>query len=427
MDLTFEIIFMKQSQLFTKTQREAGGDDTSAGTRLLLRAGFVDRSAAGIYAMLPLGFLVLQNIEKVIADKMDALGAQRILLPALTPKKNWETTGRWNGLDILYKIKSRQDAEYALGATHEEMITPLAQKFALSYKDFPFAAYQIQTKFRDELRAKSGLLRGREFLMKDLYSFHIDPKDSDGHYEKIKEAYFEMFNAAGIGHATHLTLASGGTFSKFSHEFQTATAAGEDEIYHCAACGFTINREIKQDYPQCPECGGAEFNQEKAIEVGNIFKLGDKYSAAFEFFAVGESGQNLPVLMNCYGIGLTRLMGAIAELSRDGAGLIWPKTIAPFLVHLLELESKDAATNKKIKEICLKIRQDWQKRQIGVLYDDRQGKSAGEKFNDADLIGIPWRAVASAKTIEKDSVEIKKRDEKEAKLVKLKEISDYEF
>jgi len=418
---------MLQSQLFAKTRKEELSGDLSAGTRLLSRAGFIDQVGAGIYAILPLGFLVLQKIEKIIADKMDEAGAQRILMPALTPKRNWETTDRWTGLDVLYKIKSRQDAEYALGATHEEIVTPLAQKFALSYKDFPFSVYQIQTKFRDELRAKSGLLRGREFLMKDLYSFHIDQKDCDDHYEKIKEIYFEIFNAAGIGHATYLTLAGGGTFSKFSHEFQTTTDAGEDEIYRCAACGFTVNREIKNDYPKCPECGQEEFSQEKAIEVGNIFKLQTKYSAAFGFEAVGESGQNLPVLMNCYGIGLTRLMGTIAEISRDDAGLIWPEAVAPFVVHLLELESKETQTNKKIKEISAKIRQDWQKRRIGVLCDDRQEKSAGEKFNDADLIGIPWRAVISAKTLAQDAVEIKRRDQKEPKLIKMKEINNYKF
>lgn len=418
---------MLQSQLFAKTTKEELSEGLSPGTSLLLRAGFIDQTAAGIYAILPLGFLVLQKIEKIIAGKMDDLGAQRVLLPALTPKKNWEITGRWKDLDVLYKIKSRQEAEYALGATHEEIVTPLAQKFALSYKDFPFAVYQIQTKFRDELRAKSGLLRGREFLMKDLYSFHIDQKDCDNHYEKVKEAYFEIFNAAGIGHVTYLTLAGGGTFSKFSHEFQTATAAGEDEIYHCAACAFTVNREIKQNYPRCPECGGEEFTQEKAIEVGNIFKLGDKYSAAFGFLAASESGEKIPLLMNCYGIGLTRLMGTVAEVSRDDAGLIWPRAIAPFDVHLLGLESKQAPANEGIKKTCAKICQDWQKQGISVLYDDRQGKSAGEKFKDADLIGIPYRAVVSAKTIPQDAIEVKRRGEKETKLIKIKEINNYSF
>ena len=399
--------------------------EMSAGTRLLLRAGFIDQTAAGIYAMLPLGLLVLQKIERIIAGKMDEAGAQRILLPALVPKKNWETTGRWNSFDVLYKVKSRQEAEYALGATHEEIAAPLVQKFARSYKDFPIAVYQIQTKFRDELRAKSGLLRGREFLMKDLYSFHIDQKDCDDYYEKIKQAYFEIFNTAGVGRAVHLTLADGGSFSKFSHEFQAATAAGEDTIHHCEACGFTVNREIKEDYPQCPECGGQNFSEEKAIEVGNIFKLGTKYSGPFSFEAAGQEGQNLPVLMNCYGIGLTRLMGTAAEISRDDAGLIWPENIAPFFAHLIVLEAKDSETDAKIRSAAGKIYEDLQKAGIGVLYDDRRQKSAGEKFGDADLIGIPRRVVVSAKTLEQDAVEVKNRGAKEATLIKVKEIDNF--
>lgn len=416
---------MLQSRLFAKTRKEELPGEMSAGTRLLLRAGFIDQTAAGIYAMLPLGLLALQKIERIIAGKMNEAGAQRILMPALVPKKNWEASGRWNSLDVLYKVESRQKTEYALGATHEEIAAPLVQKFALSYKDFPIAVYQIQTKFRDELRAKSGLLRGREFLMKDLYSFHIDQKDCDSYYEKIKQIYFEIFNAAGVGHAVHLTLASGGSFSKFSHEFQVATSAGEDTIYHCAACGFTVNREIKEDYPQCPECGGEEFSEEKAIEVGNIFKLGTRYSAPFSFEAAGQDGQNLPVLMNCYGIGLTRLMGTAAEISRDDAGLIWPENIAPFFAHLIVLEAKDGETDAKIRSAAGKIYDDLQKAGIGVLYDDRRQKSAGEKFGDADLLGMPRRLVISEKTIAKDSVEIKKRGGKESKLVKIKEIDNF--
>ncbi len=417
---------MLQSKLFTKTQKDIG-DETSAGTRLLLRAGFIDKLAAGIYTMLPLGFLVLKKIENIIAQKMDELGAQRILMPALTPKKNWEITGRWNDLDVLYKIESQQKSEYALGATHEEIVTPLAQKFALSYKDFPFAIYQIQTKFRDELRAKSGLLRGREFLMKDLYSFHVDQKEFDGFYQRVKEAYFEIYKTMGLAPITLLTLASGGTFSKFSHEFQTITQAGEDTVYHCLNCGFSVNQEIKNDYPKCPECGSDNFDEKKAIEVGNIFKLGTKYSSVFGFEATGADGAKLPVLMGCYGIGLTRLLGTIAETGADDNGLIWPKAVAPFDVHLVELEARDGANDEKIKKTCQKIYQDLQKRDIGVLYDDRPQKSAGEKFKDADLLGMPARLVVSSKTLEKDSVEVKKRDGKETELIKIEKIGSYKF
>jgi prolyl-tRNA synthetase len=416
---------MRQSQLFTKTQKEISADETNAGTRLLLRGGFIDKTAAGVYTILPLGLRVLQKIEKIISAKMDDLGAQRLVMPALVPKKNWETAGRWNY--DLFKLKGAGGEEYGLAATLEEVATPLAKKFAFSYKDFPFAIYQIQTKFRNELRAKSGLLRGREFLMKDLYSFHISRKDCDKYYERVKEAYFSIFKQAGIVQDTYLTLSSGGTFSKFSHEFQTASGAGEDLIYLCDNCGIAINREIKSEYPKCPECGGEKFSEKKAIEVGNIFKLGTKFSAAFGFEATGGDGCKLPVLMCCYGIGLTRLLGTVAETSRDDAGIVWPEIIAPFGVHLIELESKDEPVNRRIKETGRRIYRDLQKNQIEVLYDDRAGKSAGEKFKDSDLLGIPNRVVISAKTLEKNSVELKKRAGSETVLIGLDGIADYKF
>jgi prolyl-tRNA synthetase len=418
---------MKQSQLFTKTQKEVPSEETSAGTQLLLRGGFIDRAAAGIYTILPLGYMVLEKIEKVIAQAMDGLGAQRVVMPSLVPKKFWEATGRWKELDVLYKVKGRGSEEYGLGATLEEIVTPLAQRYAFSYKDFPFAIYQIQTKFRDEPRAKSGLLRGREFLMKDLYSFHVDQKESDDHYERVKETYFFIFKSVGIVGDTYLTLASGGTFSKFSHEFQTCCDAGEDTIYLCENCGFAVNREIKNEYPKCPDCGGNRYEEKKAIEIGNIFKLGTKYSAAFGFEAVGDDGGKIPVLMNCYGIGLTRLMGALAEIGRDDKGLIWPGSVAPFSAHLLALAARDVKVNNNIKQTCKKIYDGLQKRNINVLYDDRADRSAGEKFNDADLLGIPWRLVVSEKTIEKDSVEVKRRDSKETQLISLDKLETFEL
>ena len=412
---------MKQSQLFTKTIKEIPSEETNSGTQFLLRAGFIDKTAAGIYSMLPLGFLVLKKIENIIVQEMNSLAARQILMPALTPKKNWETTGRWQTLDVLYKVKSQREDEYALAATHEEIVTPLIQKHAFSYADFPFAVYQTQTKFRDELRAKSGLLRTREFLMKDLYSFHIDQKDLDDFYEKTKEAYFSIFKKMGIGQTTFLTLAGGGTFSKFSHEFQTWCDAGEDLIYLCDNCGLAINREIKNEYPKCPECGGDKFSEKKAIEVGNIFKLGTKYSQAFGFEVAGADGCKLPVLMGCYGIGLTRLLGTMAEVLRDDAGIIWPSAVAPFKIHLLELGAKD----NNICQAARKIYQDLQKQQLEVLYDDRLDKSAGEKFKDADLIGAPYRMLISQKTLAQDSVEVKQRDSKETKLISLSKISNY--
>lgn len=418
---------MKQSQIFTKTKKEISGEETSAGTRLLIKGGFIDRTAAGVYTILPLGFRVLRKIEGIIADSMDGLGAQRVIMPSLVPKKYWETTGRWTGLDVLYKVKGNGGEEYGLGATLEEIVTPLAQKYAFSYKDFPFAIYQIQTKFRDELRAKSGLLRGREFLMKDLYSFHVSQADCDSYYERVKEAYFSIFKKVGLAQETYVALASGGTFSKYSHEFQTVTEAGEDIIYVCSNCGIAINREIKGEYSECPECNHSDFEEKKSIEIGNIFKLGVKYSAAFGFEAAGSDGCKLPVLMNCYGIGLTRLMGTVAEICHDDLGIIWPDSIAPFKVYLIQLSSKDRETDKKIKETAQKIYQDLQKSKIEVLCDDREQSSAGEKFNDADLLGMPVRMVVGEKTLAKGSVELKKRQEKEAEFIGLDQIGNYNY
>jgi len=417
---------MLQSQLFAKTIKEDPKDETSVGTRLLIRAGFIEKIAAGVYAMLPLGFKVLSNIENVIAKEMENLGAQRVAMSALVPKTNWQVTGRWQTLDVLYKVKGKGNEEYGLGATHEEEVTPIAQKHHLSYKDFPFAVYQIQTKFRDELRAKSGLLRTREFLMKDLYSFHIDAADCDKYYDRVKEAYFSIFGAAGIAQTTFLTLASGGTFSKFSHEFQTLTDAGEDLIYHCGNCGLAINREVKSEFPKCPDCGSTDFDEKKSIEVGNIFKLGTKYSEAFGFEAQGSDGKKLPVLMNCYGIGLPRLMGIIAESLHDDKGLVWPRAVAPFNVHLVELPSRDDS-GSQTKTVAQKIYLDLQKQGLTVLYDDRKTVSAGEKFKDSDLIGIPTRLVVSAKTLEQESVEVKKRDSNEVELIKIDQIGNSVF
>jgi prolyl-tRNA synthetase len=263
--------------------------------------------------------------------------------------------------------------------------------------------------------------------MKDLYSFHVDAKDCDGFYEKVKESYFSIYKKAGLAQSTYVTLASGGTFSKFSHEFQTVTDAGEDTVYICDKCGLAINREIKSEYPKCPECGNTSFDEKKSIEVGNIFKLGTKYSGAFDFTAAGPEGQALPVLMNCYGIGLTRMMGTAAEIHRDDHGIVWPDAIAPFRVHLVALAAKDPETNARIAMSGDKIYSDLQKNKIEVLYDDRQGMSAGEKFNDADLLGMPVRIVISAKTLANDSVEIKRRDSKDASLIKMGDVAGYNF
>lgn len=406
---------MRQSQLTTKTLREAPKDEESRNAILLTRAGFIDKLAAGVYSFLPLGLKVLRNIENIIREEMLALGGQEILMPALQPKENWAKTGRWETLDVMFRLKGLGDKDYALGSTHEEIVAPLAKKMVLSYKDLPFSLFQIQTKFRNEARAKSGLLRGREFSMKDLYSFHASQESLDDYYQQATTAYFKVFERCGL--KTYLTAASGGSFSKYSHEFQVVAEAGEDTIFICDNCAnFAINKEIKTETPACPACSGMGFTEVKAIEVGNIFKLGTKYSEPFDLKFKDETGQEKTVVMGCYGIGPSRLMGTIVEMSHDEKGIIWPESVAPFKCHLLTLgedEAVKAAADKLYEELAAE--------NIQVLYDDR-ALPAGQKFAEADLIGLPWRLVVSAKTLDKNSVEIKKRSETETELIELAKI-----
>ena len=401
---------MRQSQLFTKTLREAPKDEVSLNAQLLIRAGFVDKLMAGVYTFLPLGLRVLKKIQNIIREEINAVGGQEVLMPALSPKENWETTGRWNGLDVLFKLDGAGDKEYALGASHEEVVTPLLQHFVKSYKDLPVAVYQIQNKFRNELRAKSGLLRGREFNMKDMYSFHRDEADLDAYYEKVSAVYSKVFQRCGLD--AKIVEAGGGTFSKFSHEFQVFTEHGEDDVYVCNKCGKNQNKELVTDL-KCPYCG-AEREIKKAIEVGNIFKLKTKYSAPFGFKYSAEDNEEKEVFMGCYGIGPSRVMGAIVEVGHDVGGMIWPESVAPFDIHLVSL-AKDEIDIKRADEIYEQLIKSGKE----VLYDDRVDVSAGAKFADSDLIGIPYRYVVSHKTLEQNSVEVKKRNEEKANLVKI--------
>jgi len=396
---------MRQSELFTKARREVPKDEEATNAKLLIRAGFIDKTMAGVYSFLPLGLRVLKNIEGIIRSEMLKIGGQEVLLPALQPPSSWKLTGRSESYDTLFLFESHYSKnEYVLGPTHEEVISPLMKRFVSSYKDLPFSAFQIQVKFRDEKRAKSGLLRGREFIMKDLYSFHADDEDLDRYYEKVKAAYKNIFDAAGIGASTYLTFASGGTFSKYSHEFQTVSDAGEDTIYLCGKCKIAVNKEIIEEQNSCPQCGTKDLKEKTAIEVGNIFKLKTKYSKPFELTYRDEKGNTKDVVMGCYGIGLTRLMATIAEVYHDERGIIWPSSVAPFHVHLIELNGASAAS----------LYRDLQGKGISVLYDDRK-VSAGEKFAEADLIGAPLRLVVSPQTGVK--VEAKGRNEEKPQLL----------
>ena len=412
---------MYQSKLLSKTSREAPADEVSVNAKLLTRGGFIDKLASGIYSYLPLGFLVLKKIEGIIRDEMNALGGQELLLPALQPKENWEVTGRWKdpGREVMFQFHGRGEREYGLGWTHEEIVTPLAKRFVHSYKDLPCAVYQIQNKFRDEPRAKSGLLRGREFMMKDMYSFHASEADFEQFYAKAQGAYGNIFKRMRLD--ARLTQASGGAFSKYSHEFQVPTPAGEDIIISCAACGFSQNREITklQAGEKCPECKNT-VDAVRAIEVGNIFPLKTRFSQAFHFTYKDEQGKDQPILMGCYGIGLGRALGAAVEVHHDEHGIIWPESITPYAAHLIMLQSA-----RPVRAVADKLYAALQKEEITLLYDDREDASVGEKLADADLIGIPLRIIVSEKTIAAESVELKLRAEKNVEFIKLKELSKY--
>ncbi len=410
---------MKFTELFTKTLKEAPADEPAKNAQLLTRGGFVYKNSAGVYSYLPLGWLVINKINKIVREEMNAIGGVEMFMPALVDRKYLETTDRFK-LDVGFDALGKKDkkAPYALGWTHEEVLTDIVSKYIYSYKDLPIAVYQIQTKFRNEARAKSGLLRGREFLMKDLYSFHADEKDLFAYYEKVKQAYFNVARRCGLN--TYYTVAGGGDFTMSNtHEFQVLSDVGEDEIYYCSDCGYSENKEISKlkQGEKCPaqECAGL-IKHDNAIEVGNIFPLGTKYSQAFNLKYSDETGNKKFVVMGSYGIGISRLIGTVVEISSDTKGIIWPKEIAPFDAHLVYL----ATSNTHVKEEADKIYGLLQKEGIGVLYDNRENATAGEKFTDADLLGMPWRIVISDKTLaHNSSVELKRRDEKNAVLCSL--------
>lgn len=405
---------MLQTQLFGKTLKNAPKDEVSHNAELLIRAGFIDKLMAGAYSYLPLGLRVLEKIKNIIREEMNAIGGQEVLMPALHPKDLWSETGRWQdpGPQVMFQFKGREGKEYGLGWTHEEIIVDIVRRRVSSYKDLPIYLYQIQDKFRDEPRPKSGLLRGREFSMKDLYSFHATEEDLLDYYEKAKLAYQKIFQRCGLD--TLVVEASGGAFSKeYSHEFQVLTPFGEDTIYYCPNRDWAQNKEISQCQAgeRCPSCS-QKILEGKAIEVGNIFKLYTKYSAPMKLQFADAAGKKQNVVMGCYGIGPSRMMGAIIEVYHDDKGIIWPEKVAPCSIHLLTLG--DAEVVKKAQEVYNSLSQ----KGLEVLYDDRD-VSAGIKLADADLIGLPTRLIISEKTLAKDSVEVKKRKEKESKLMSI--------
>jgi len=416
-------IGMRQSQLFTKTLKNISAEETSKNAQLLTRGGFIYKNSAGVYSYLPLGFRVIEKINKIIREEINAVGGVEIFMPALVDKKYLEATGRF-GLQVAYNVITKDDiddakkASFSLGWTHEEVLTAIASKYISSYKDLPVALYQIQTKFRNEERAKSGLLRGREFLMKDLYSFHVSEKDLFDYYEKVKLAYLRIFNRCDL--YPLYTIAGGGEFTMTNtNEFQIVSEVGEDTVLYCDKCRYSENSEISKlkEGDKCLKCGG-KILKENAIEVGNIFPLGTKYSTAFDLEFADEQGNKKSVVMGSYGIGISRLMGTVVEIHSDDSGIIWPKEIAPFSAHLIYLSSKDS----KIKTQSDEIYKVLQKSGIEVLYDDRDNVSFAEKLKDADLIGIPVRIVLSERTVSRASVELKERNKSDIALCSIKSL-----
>lgn len=405
---------MLYSKLFPKTLKQAPSRAESINHQLLVRAGFIHQEMAGVYTYLLLGWKVLDKISDIVREEMNKIEGQELLMPALHPASNWAKTGRLSSFDALYKVEGSNGSEGAkavLGPTHEEIIYPLLSEYIKSYKDLPLYLYQIQMKFRNEPRAKSGILRGREFLMKDLYSFHTSDEDRNDYYEKVREAYFKIFKRLDL--QALKTKASGGTFSDLSEEFQVITPSGEDTIFVCSKCDTVINKEIAGD--KCPECGG-DLKEEKAIEVGNIFPLKRAYAEVFNLSFTDEKGEKKIVSAGCYGLGISRVMGAIVEVSHDERGIIWPESVAPFQVHLVGLDLEAGSIKHEAERVYKLL----QAEGVEVLFDDRIEVSAGAKFADADLLGIPYRVVISRKT--EGKLEIKKRSEKETKFVSLQEL-----
>lgn len=396
---------MLYSKLFGKTLKQIPTGAQSLNHQLLVRGGFVHQEMAGVYTYLPLGWEVLNKISNIVREEMDKIGGQELVMPALHSAEPWKKTGRFNSVDVLFKLKGAGDSDLVLGPTHEEIIYPLVSEYVKSYKDLPLYLYQIQVKFRNEPRAKAGLLRGREFLMKDLYSFHISDKDRDDYYEEVRKAYLKIFKRIELPVVE--TKAGGGTFSSISQEFQTLTPSGEDIVFICEKCAHAINRELV-DTKACPECGG-NLREEKAIEVGNIFPLKRSFAETFDLSFTDQEGQKKIVSAGCYGLGISRVMGAVVEVFHDEKGIIWPQSVAPYQVHIVGLDGKGEEVYKLL-----------QAEGIEVLFDDREDVSAGAKFADADLLGIPYRVVVSKRT--GDQLEIKKRSEKETKFMSLKEL-----
>jgi prolyl-tRNA synthetase len=413
---------MRRSQLFTKTRHDAPADEVAKNAQLLIRAGFIHKEMAGVYAYLPLGLRVLEKIKKIVREEMNSIESQELIMTNLQHKDIWETTGRWDEkvVDVWFKTQLQNGTPLGLAWSHEEPITNMMKSYISSYRDFPVSVYQFQTKLRNELRSKSGIMRGREFVMKDMYTYARSAEELEKLYSQAKEAYLRVFDRVGLGDITYITAASGGAFTKYSHEFQTVTEAGEDVIYINKEKKVAINEEVYTD-EDLAELGLEKGHLEKvmAAEVGNIFNFGTEKSEQLGLYYTNEEGLEKPVFLGSYGIGITRLMGVVAEHFADEKGLVWPKNIAPFDLYLARLGNSEEIA-KNADEIYSRLTDSG----ISVVYDDRDER-AGAMLKDADLIGTPYRLIVSDKTLAQNSVEIKKRTQEDVQLIPIGEVVNY--
>ncbi len=410
---------MRISELFTKTRKEAPADEVSKNAQLLIRAGFIHKEMAGVYTFLPLGLEVLENIKKIVREEMNAVDGQELIMTNLQSRDKWELTGRWDDkvVDVWFKTKLKDNSEIGLAWSHEEPIIEMLKQHVTSYKDFPISVYQFQTKLRNELRSKSGIMRGREFVMNDMYSINTNAKDHDDYYNSALEAYKKVYDRLGIGNDTYVTFASGGAFTEFSHEFQTICAAGEDKIYLHKGKNIAINEEVMNE-KNLKKLGlkRSELEEVKSSEVGNIFNFGTDKSHKMDFTFTDENGQKQFPYLGSYGIGITRVMGVIAEKFSDEKGLVWPANIAPALVYLARLGEE-----KQVVKSANELYEHLTELGVSVIYDDRDER-AGAKFADADLMGIPYRVVVSQKTVDSGNFEIKSRTGKDSQLLSEKDL-----
>ena len=405
---------MKASQLFTRTSKTHPADEVSKNAQLLIQAGYINKEMAGVYAYLPLGLRVIEKIKQIVREEMNAIGGNEIIMSAMQPKEVWESTGRWDDevVDVWFKSELKNGTPVGFGWSHEEPITEMMKRFLTSYRDFPAINYQFQTKMRNELRAKSGIMRGREFVMKDMYSYDIDEKRHLAFYESVKDAYMRVYERVGLGDITYITFAAGGAFTKFSHEFQTITDAGEDIIYVNREKGVAVNEEVLED-DVLAEMGlkRSDLTKVKSAEVGNIFNFGTSKCDDMGLYVTDADGKQVSVYLGSYGIGVTRLMGVIAEHFADDRGLVWPENVAPFKVFIAQL-----GADKTVKDASQKLYDDLTAAGVEVFWDDRDARP-GEKFGDADLYGIPYRIVVSQKTVENKVFEVKKRTADQAEML----------